>query len=145
MDTMNEQINQEPVSEKEPGEQKIAKAKEEIIKIFRGNGNGNERIQVIISTIEPLLSDEQFSGIAPALQKLSSIEDEGAFVEDVLLVLRPILGLIQRVNSETIAQRHGFIELNEVLSYGIGEGLIHIHAESFRKRPTEEGLQNWLK
>lgn len=135
---MNVQVNQESVSEEEFRERKRRRIKEEIAKIFQSNGTGNERIQAIISKIKPLLSDEQFSGITPALQSLSSIEDEGEFVESVFLVLQPVLELKKRV---TIAQRHGFVELNDVLSYGMGEDLVHIHAESFRKRPTQDGLQ----
>ncbi len=134
-------INQGMVPGEELGEQKFIKAREEIVKIFQSNKTGNERVGVIVSKIKPLISDEQLGIITPVLQEMSTIEDEGAFVEGVLSVLKPIIELKKRVDSKTITQRHGFTELNEVLSYGIGDGLAHIHAGSFRRRPIEEGLR----
>ncbi|MBI2577240.1 MAG: hypothetical protein HYV77_00140 [Candidatus Wildermuthbacteria bacterium] len=108
-------------------------------RIFRQVGEGPERIALIqerIARFASILGEEEFAAIQKTLESCATIEQEEEFIASAKRALLPLIKiaehnpqLFESVAREAFVEAHGFIPLNEVISYQIEEsdGTLHLH------------------
>lgn len=114
------------------------RAEKSLGEIFDRNENGRERIEEILLEIEPYLKSNLVNEdeIRRSLDGCFDIGVREQFIEEVMVVLKPIFDLREdnprafntirrKVEREKFNRK--FTEVNEVLSYGVGDGELHIH------------------
>jgi len=136
-------------------EGKNEEAKRRLGEIFDSHKDGQERIEEIISIIEPFLKSDLIDGkeVQHSLEECSTINEKEEFIKKILSSLGPIIEL-RKKNPEAfkeIQKQEKFIDLGEILSYGLSEDkkLIHIHLveveEKVKGRVTRDRLKKDLK
>jgi len=143
IDIYSNQVREEEEKESENGSQEVKRqdnelerAKKRFGKIFDDHEDGTKRVEDILSRIRPFLESDLIDGkkIHKSLEQCSTIETKGEFIEKAFSALEPILDLkmnnpdaFEKIQREAFVEQSGFTRLNEVLSYGEYDNVIHIH------------------
>ncbi len=119
-------------------------------KIFDTNKGGEERFNAILVIAQKfikagILDENKF---IPELKRCSEIEDKNQFINQMLIILEPVLEtkktnpiLIEEIQRDVFLEQGKFIKLNEVLSYGISWDNAHIHFAPAKELRKEMGIK----
>lgn len=134
------------------------KAKADFGKIFDDNQDSREAARVLLEKISLVLDDlakngfleeEKIERIKKELKECSSAENKEEFIERALSATWPVadLGksnpqLFEKIRRSAFVREGGFIPVNEILSYGVYEGIMHIHLAPAEQMGTSEKLFN---
>lgn len=120
-------------------ERQYNKAREEIEKIFDSKENGKQRVAALLELLDNFLkSDLVESGlrdkIIKDLGRCSGVENKEDFIEQAFLACKPAVDVaiknpegLESLRRERFVETGGFIKVNELVSYGKGGDIIHIH------------------
>jgi hypothetical protein len=125
-------------------------------KIFDGHGNGQERTEELLSILKLFLKSDLIDGptIENSIKELSGINSREEFVEKAISSLKPLLDLraenseaIEKIEREAFVENVGATKINEVLSYSLENGDVHLHLSPARhlkslRSQVAEGLKS---
>jgi hypothetical protein len=130
-----------------PEEKELQKAKEKFGSIFE-QSKGAERTVRIKNMLQAYvdLKEVDMAKIFQEVEAAEDLDDKQEYIEQIIAALQPFADLkkqkpefFEKKERENFIKREGFMPLNEIFSYGLGDnGWIHIHHAPARTMPLEE-------